>query len=268
MIYRLLFTFLLLLATGCWGEEFQGEGYFEDPEAGGSAGASTSTTDSSTGGEASDGTTTSVAPKTTTDGSTTTDGVAGDGGAGSSTEGGSGGEGGSPCAPPEDIPPLVLEVLETTGSGCDTQGSVAPMTCMEETGCGVVDLVHDAELIEDDGPLRIRLSYQPWTATLPMHVACAMTEPLDCDFEIGHRYEDQVYYVELRETEAGYEVARFYNYQDEDDPDRPGVRQLTMTLTSKDYNPNSCTTLGGTSNVMSQFWLAYVDWVKSLQWEC
>lgn len=256
MIYRVLTPLFLLLVTGCWGAEFQGPDYFEDPESGGSAGAASETT--SHGGSSTAGTDTS----TTGD---TTDGSSGAGEAGSSGAAGTGGE--PQCAPPTDLPEFVLEGLETTGSGCDTLGSVAPMTCSED-GCGVVKLVREAELIEDEGPLRIRLSYQPWTATLPMHVACTMTEPVDCDFELGHRYEDQVYYVELRETETGYEVARFYNYQDEDDPDRPGVRQLSMYLTSKDYNPQSCVAIGGTSNAMGEFWSAYVDWVKSLEWEC
>lgn len=277
MIYRVSVILLLLLVTGCWGAQFEGPDYFEGTETGGSAGDTTTSgaTDGQGGSAGTDAnvvTTTDGTPKkTTTDGSTgsTTGAVAGSGGeAGSSADAATGGTGGAGCAPPEDIPiSFIPEGLETTGSGCDSLGSVASMTCSEE-GCDAVELVHDAELIEDDGPLRLRIAYQPWASRLSMHVACTMTEPLDCDYELGHRYEDQVYYVELRETETGYEVARFYNYKDEDDPDRPGVRQLTMYLTSEDYNDNRCIMVGGTSNAMGEFWSAYVDWVKSLEWEC
>jgi hypothetical protein len=200
-------------------------------------------------------TTTSAA---TTDGSAsggTSSSTSSSGGA-TATVNGSGGAQAASCEPPSDLPQSFVwqdHVLEVPY--CDG----AEMTC-QDSPCAELAISHTTEVVEE---LLLRVTFavdEP--QVVPMLLAC--NGPESTCYQEVYWNEPTVYYVQLKETDGGYGVSRFYRY--DQDPDEAPERLFVVSLDQDVEQPEFCTKYPSTPAI--DLWDEYVDWLMNLEWEC
>lgn len=261
----------LLLASGCWGGEFNSVQEKAEPVTTTDASGVTSTTDGTTstsGSGGSDSTTDSSSSTTTTTGSS---GSGSEGSVDSTTS--TTGDPGD-CAPPTEISELselVLGEYEVDDSNM-CGGAPGRVTCADEP-CLSVDLDVTLIPVSEDGLLFDVIVAPQDHRTVPMvHHCDSVFGKATCDWglkitgDIPNVAED-VWTLELIETPTGYAVGDFYvkGYPHI----KPGqISPIVPSGSSFGDDPNCQQSTWSFNYLLQEAWLQHLDKIHSLSWEC
>lgn len=258
-MHKLLFVLSVVLLSGCWGPEFQARSDFDDPVESTATGTSTTGEATGSGGStagSSTATTTGAAGATTGELPTTTTSSTG-------TPTGS-----SACEPPGAIPELAAtrpwKSFEAETSRLCGQVVTGTLRCAGEP-CAEFTLPARVEPWSEDG-LTLRVVYEPADPQPFQAVHDCGLEAYTCDYVLV-RDTEVVYFLELRETESGYAVKAFYELGDE--PADTVIHMMPRADFAARPVPEECYTGDANPNVFStDFWVEYVEWVRTLEWNC